>query len=946
MSKANSSIGNTSLNRLTLAILGSLAFGSSYAADLPAGGAVKFGSGTISQPTNQQMQINQSSDKLAIEWQSFNVAEGSKVNFQQPNSNAIALNRVVGTEGSKVMGQLNANGRVFLVNPNGVLFGSNAQVNVGGLVASTQDLTPTNFSLGKYNFSGGNSPASVVNQGTITAKDGGAVVLLGGQVSNQGNIQANLGSVKLAAGKATTLDFGGDGLVNIQVTGAAANALAENSGFIQADGGQVVMSAAYANSNVLQTVVNNTGTIQAQTLSNKSGKIVLSGGQQGLVNVDGILDASTADQGNGGNIETSGQSVNVSASASVDTRGFGGQTGTWTVAADKLNVNDSTSSNKVSARAVTNSLRTSNVELISNSGDLTLGNDVSWSTANQLLLAAQDNIVLNANLKATGKNAGVAFIEGGDYVLAKGKSVTLSGQGASFSNNGQSYTVIQNVNQLQAMENDLAGYYVLGNTIDASSTAQGAGFRPIGGGGVYEENPFSGIFSGLGQTINQLTIKEGRGYYSSQFGSLYRYSGLFGTSTGELRNVGLVGANVSAGGLVSGIIEGTTFIDDYDALGRQRPYDYVGGLVAKQTGGSIHDVYAENVNVNNSVTNAYRITATGGLIGHADVTVINNVYATGTVKSDQQDVGGLIGSLYGNPFTGQISYLSNSYAAVNVNGTHNVGGLMGIGGGAISNSYATGNVVGTGTSVGGLIGSSSGMLSNLYASGDVSGGGYHIGGLIGALGAGYDSPTLLIDSYASGKVSGQYLVGGLVGGATSAVDYGGSTLTISKSYATGNVSASSSSVGGLVGSLWSSEINDSYATGSVTGSMTVGGLVGTVAQSTISNSHATGNVIATIVANGYQSQAGGLVGFMQRSAIKDSYAAGNVTGGQYVGGLVGSVVQSTINNSTARGNVAGSTSGVGVLFGGVDYKPETIISNSYGYGTVNGSKCTGWYCGL
>lgn len=943
MSKIISSIGNTSLNRLTLAILGSLAFSSSYAADLPAGGAVKYGSGTISQPANQQMQINQSSDKLAIEWQSFNIAEGNKVNFQQPNSNSIALNRVVGTEGSKVMGQLNANGRVFLVNPNGVLFGSNAQVNVGGLVASTQDLTTTNFSLGKYNFSGGNSPASVVNQGTITAKDGGAVVLLGGQVSNQGNIQANLGSVKLAAGKATTLDFGGDGLVNIQVTGAAANALAENSGFIQADGGQVVMSAAYANSNVLQTVVNNTGTIQAQTLSNKSGKIVLSGGQQGLVNVDGILDASVADQGNGGNIETSGQSVNVSASASVDTRGFGGQTGTWTVAADKLNVNDSTSSNKVSARAVTNSLRTSNVELISNSSDLTLANDISWSTANQLLLAAQDNIVLNANLKATGKNAGVAFIEGGDYVLAKGKSVTLSGQGASFSNNGQSYTVIQNVAQLQAMENDLAGYYVLGNTIDASSTAQGAGFRPIGGGTPFEPTPFSGIFSGLGQTINQLTIKQGRAYYT-EYGNLYRYSGLFGSSTGELRNVGLVGANVSAGGLVSGIIEGTKSIDDYDGLGKARPFDYVGSLVAVQTGGSIHDVYSENATVNNGVSNAYRVTVTGGLIGSTRITDLRNAYATGTVKSDGQDVGGLIGS-----FSGQ---LDNAYAAVNVSGASNVGGLLGAVSGVISNSYATGNVVGTavnGSSVGGLVGSGAGVFSNLYATGNVIGGGNAVGGLFGSLGALYDSPTLLTDSYASGKVSGQYQVGGLVGGATSAVDYGGGTLTISKSYASGDVTASSSTVGGLVGSLWSSEIKDSYATGSVTGAIAIGGLVGSVAQSTISNSHAVGSVIATIISNGYPSQAGGLVGSMQRSAIKDSYATGNVTGDQYVGGLVGSLIQSTISNSTARGNVVGSTSGlVNVLVGEVDYNSATVISNSYGYGTVNGSKCSAGvrYCGL
>lgn len=884
MRKITRSIGNTSLNRLTLAILASLAFSPSYAADLPASGSVKFGSGTITQPTSQQMQINQSSDKLAIEWQSFNIAEGNKVNFQQPNSNSIALNRVVGTEGSKVMGQLNANGRVFLVNPNGVLFGSNAQVNVGGLVASTQDLTTTNFSLGKYNFSGSNSPSSVINQGTIIAKDGGAVVLLGGQVSNQGNIQANLGSVKLAAGKATTLDFGGDGLVNIQVTGAAANALAENSGFIQADGGQVVMSAAYANSNVLQTVVNNTGTIQAQTLSNKSGKIILSGGQQGVVNLDGILDASTADQGDGGSIDTTGQLVNVNASNIVDTRGIGGQTGTWSVASEQLNVNDSTSSNKVSARAVTNNLRTSNIELISNNSDLTVGNDITWSSANQLLLAAQDNIVLNANLKATGKNAGVALIEGGDYQLAKGKSITLSGQGARFSNNGQSYTVIQNLSQLQAMENDLAGNYVLGNTIDASATAQGVGFRPIGGDFTDgQPNDFSGVFSGLGQTINQLTITQGRANYD--YGTLYRYTGLFSTSTGEIRNVGLISPTMSPGGIIKGIIEGSTSLDDYERLGREQARDIVGTLVGLQNGGSIHDVYAENINVNNSVGNASRNTKTGGLIGYAEGTDVSNVYATGTVNSDSQDAGGLFGTFY-------QAKINNAYAAVNVTATGNVGGMLGAGYGVMSNSYATGNVVGTrDDSVGGLMGAGAGLLTNVYATGDVSGASNSVGGLIGSLGvSSFFGPTVLSDSYATGKVSGQWIVGGLVGSAYGALEYDpNGTLTISKSYATGDVTA------------------------------TDHGIVG------------------------------GLVGILRYSDIRDSHATGNVTGERYVGGLVGHAEKSTIGNSYARGNVVGETgtnglwplgqySLTGSLVGYLD-SAESVV-NSYGYGTVNGSKCS------
>ncbi|MFC0229481.1 two-partner secretion domain-containing protein [Serratia aquatilis] len=851
-------IGNTSLNRLTLAILGSLAVGTSYAADLPTNGSVKFGSGTISQPTSQQMQINQTSDKLAIEWQSFNIAEGNKVNFQQPNSKSITLNRVVGTEGSKVMGQLNANGRVFLVNPNGVLFGNNAQVNVGGLVASTQDLTTNNFALGKYNFSGGNSPASVVNQGTITAKDGGAVVLLGGQVSNQGNIQANLGSVKLAAGKATTLDFGGDGLVNIQVTSAAANALAENSGLIQADGGQVVMSAAYANNNVLQTVVNNTGTLQAQTLSNKSGKIVLSGGQQGRVNVEGILDASTADQGNGGSIETSGQAVNVVASTSVDTRGIAGQNGTWTVAADHLDVNDGTGSSKVSARVVTNTLRTSNVELISNSSDLTIDNDISWNNGNQLLLAAQDNIVLNANLKATGKNAGLALIESGDYLLAKGKSVTLSGQGASFSNNGQSYTVIQNVNQLQAIQDDLTGHYVLGNTIDASDTAQwneGKGFMPIGWGSTYwarlpEDDGvyFSGIFSGLGNTINQLTINQSS---SNPQGTFSRFTGLFGGASGEIRNVGLTNAHLTVS-MAPGLIAPSE-CDYYCYHNPTR--DYVGGLVAYQSGGSIHDAYVENITINNLIVDVYRYANSGGMIGMARNTALNNLSASGKVTADGA-VGGLIGGMFGT----SLSHSSASTEVIHKDASFYYrygGGLVGdvLSSSSIMDSYATGKVTAE-SAAGGLVGSLSGsILSGVWASGDVIGK-FCIGGLVGCT-----MTSSITDAYASGNVSGGGRVGGLLG------DLDRSSLSNSK--ASGNVSASGA-IGGLVGELHNnSEVVYSSASGDVT----------------------------HIGPEGPTSMTGTLAGSSLDSKIIKSFATGSVIGGQDAGKLVGYLdYNSTIEN--------------------------------------------------
>ena len=174
---------------LSAALLASLSGG---AAAAPQGGQVVGGSGSISTSgsTGQSTTtINQASDKLSINWQSFNVGKTESVNFVQPSASAIAVNRILDTQGSQILGNVNANGQVWLINPNGVLFGKDAQINVGGLVAST--LNPDDASIGsaRSNFSG-NSTAGVVNFGQINTTQGGYVALLGHSASNQGSISA------------------------------------------------------------------------------------------------------------------------------------------------------------------------------------------------------------------------------------------------------------------------------------------------------------------------------------------------------------------------------------------------------------------------------------------------------------------------------------------------------------------------------------------------------------------------------------------------------------------------------------------------------------------------------------------------------------------------------------------------------------------------------------
>ncbi|HEY5580554.1 MAG TPA: filamentous hemagglutinin N-terminal domain-containing protein, partial [Rhodoferax sp.] len=213
-----------------LAISVALAFGGNAFAG-PAGGVVAAGTASISTAAGNTT-INQSTQNAAINWQSFNIASGEAVHFVQPNSSSVTLNRVLGADPSSILGSMTANGKVFLVNPNGVLFGKGSSVNVGGLVASTLNIADSDFMAGNYKFSG-TSNGAVLNQGTINA-DGGYVALLGANVANNGVISAKLGSVALAAGNAITLDIAGDGLLSVTVNQGAVNALVQNGGLIQA----------------------------------------------------------------------------------------------------------------------------------------------------------------------------------------------------------------------------------------------------------------------------------------------------------------------------------------------------------------------------------------------------------------------------------------------------------------------------------------------------------------------------------------------------------------------------------------------------------------------------------------------------------------------------------------------------------------------------------------
>jgi filamentous hemagglutinin family protein len=789
VSETSKSKGKGSSTRRKLLVTGLLLCSSTSWA-LPTDGQVVAGQVGINTPAAGQMQIDQSSQKAIVNWQGFSIAPTESVNINQPNAQATMLNRVVGQDASQIQGQLHANGQVYLVNPNGVVFGKTAQVDVGGLVATTHNITDQDFLNGKNHFTQDGAKGTVENHGTIKTPEGGVVALIGETVTNTGTINTPKGTTALAAGKTVDLDFQGDGLVEVKVSEAALKAQVDNKGAILADGGRVVLTAKAAGQ-LVDTVINQEGIVRAQGLVERNGEIILDGGNagvtqvsgtldasstqtggkinvtgnqvqiqntakldasgdagggaivvgdklatsqttiqqdatvkaqsrdhgnagkievlanmdSGVVNVDGKLDASALNNGDGGFVDTSAAHVKVADTAKISTKAANGKTGTWII--DPTDFTIAASGGDITGAALSTNLVSTGVTIYSTSGasgangDVNVNDAVTWS-ANQLTLNAQNNININANLNAsgTGKLAlqyGQSSATGGtsDYFINNGAKVILPA-GANFStqkgtNGGANiinYTVVTTAPTLQSMA--VATNYALGGDIDVGSIAN---FVPVG----TSASNFTGKFAGLGHTISNLTINRTANNATSDYQGLFGYT----STTSIIRDVGLVAANI---------------------VGR----NFVGGLVGR----------------NNGTT--------------------SNAYVTGTVRGADV-VGGLVGYNGGN--------ISNVYSTANVTVTtanNHGGGLVGENQGAIANAYATGNVSSTASAyLGGLVGrqnNAAATITNAYATGLVNGSNAgREGGLVGRQSAGTTTNSFW-NTTTSGQTNG--VGGGALAGAT------------------------------------------------------------------------------------------------------------------------------------------------------------------------------------
>ena len=821
----------------------------------PNGGTVVGGSATIQGQGTASVIINQASQSTVINWATFNIGQGQTTTFNQPNSASTALNRVIGGQGPSFLdGTLTANGHVFIVNGDGILFGAHSSINTAGFLATTNNIRNEDFMAGKYNFNIPGLPnASIVNLGSITATSGGFAALVAPGVRNAGTITAKLGTVSLAAGNAFTLDFYGDQLITLAVndqiaslvkdvqTGETIKSLVSNSGKLSANGGRVELTAAAARV-VVDSVINNTGVIEANSIGTKNGMIVLSAATGAskpasaptqVVKLSGKISAAGKDKGTkGGTVVVTGENIQLSG-ASIDASGqagggkvlIGGDTGGGHPSAAAANIELGKLESFVIPTATTVSVDAASVINASATGTGNGGKVVLWSDQQTTFAGT-----ILAKGGAGGGNGG--FVEtSGHQILNYTGTVDLSapkGQvGTALLDPGSvaidaNCTDISSCVTVASIETGLAN----ANFIVTTGTA----------GGSITVDPNADLTWATASTLTlsaykDIQIDSGSAITSSGGGSLILRADNTGTGVGTVffqgENPGHI--DISGGGIVS--IYFNPSVNPANSGVNSASYvnpteNFTSNITGNAAAYMLVNTPADFQNVKNNLNGA---TSTNGqTFGYAlgrdiDLTGFAG-FASGTQLNTAFDGGGGLGANYTiSNVSLSLAHASDSYGLFPFIGPN----------GAVSNVNLLNVAVTAGANgqfIGALAGQNSGTISNVSVlSGTVDGGTYvgvSAGGLVG-------------QNTSGGRIAGSNAnVAVTVGGAGNSLNLAGGLVAtnlgaISASSAAGNVSGGTSSfVGGLIG--WNTSLEDgpggtvtqSFATGTVNGTFVVGGLIG------------------------------------------------------------------------------------------------------------------------
>ncbi|WP_440984978.1 MBG domain-containing protein [Xanthomonas sontii] len=808
---------------------------------------------TVSQ-NGGTLQIDQNAAKAVLNWNSFNVGKDASVVFVQPSSSAVALNLIDASRGASVIdGSLRANGNVFLINSAGILFGNHAQVNVGGLVASSLGLAGDDDN-GYLLARGDHGAASVVNQGSIRAGNGGSVNLVGNHVANRGSISADGGAIRLLSADQVKVTMDAAGAIGMQMVAAAsqsvdgAAAAVENSGTLRANGGQILLQA--GSTGLSQLLVNNTGALEATGIDTSGGSVRLVG-SGGDVASSGRIDVSGT---HGGSVQLLSDGA-VSVAGRIDARG--------TAAGGSVRIGGGYQGGEQLQHASAATVADGALLDASATGQGNGGSIVVWSDGHTAVHGA-----LRAN--AAGSGSGGLLETSGHTVDFSG--ITVGAKGAGPGSAGTWLVDPEDLTVDSAAASTISGALNGGTNVTlltSSTNASGPGTVSNGSGDI-------NVNAAIGWSGNSaLTLDAYHSIYlnaavtatGNTAGLVLNYGGY--TDNGTVGGTGdyYVNTPVSLGGAHASLaINGQAYTLIHSLADAATYFNSPGAYALAQ------DIDLAGVTRSSALVSSFQSKLAG--LGHS----INNLTISGA-----SGYVGLFGTTSSNSLIRDV-HLGN----VSISGGYYVGGLVGYGQGAIKNVTVDGVVSGTSGGIGGLAGYNLGLIDNgvfngsvngqntvggvagnnvgatirnSHSTGSVTGSSSNTGGLVG-----YNDGGSLTNTYSTSTVSGTSSVGGLVGTNQNAG-------SIKNSYATGSVTGSSSMVGGLVGMNYQSSIANTYATGSVTATASVGGLVGvnnaggaSVSSSSVSNSYATGAVIST-----NNNNVGGLIGANSGSVSNASW---------------------------------------------------------------------------
>jgi trimeric autotransporter adhesin len=664
---------------------------------MPQGGQIVGGSGTITEPTATSMQVDQNTHNMVINWNSFNIGSNESVNFTQPSSSATVLNRVIGADPSLLLGSLTANGNVFITNGSGVYFGHGSRVDTHGLIATTMGISDQDFLNETYNFAQDldNPLSSVINEGNISTAS--YVGLLAPAVENRGTIvTASLGSIDLASGTAATMDFTGDGLIQFEVTQAVSGTVLDkdgneledrvsNKGLLQADGGQIRMSAKDAG-DVIRHVVNMEGMIKANSVVEKNGKVFLMGGDSGIVNVSGTIDTSGDDAGEKGGAvnvqadtllhsgtiladgETEGGAVTVNAkkiqqSGTIQAEGVNGSGGEIDI--DFVDNYIATQASKLSATG--NDADGGSISVNGGAtGRLFTSGEIDASSSNgiggSLELLGEEVLLVAARLDASGDNGGGSIYVGGDF----------QGQGTVPLSNSTTVTGATTINA-DANQNGNGGEVVVWSEGDTSffGTVTARGGSVSGNGGTIEVSGKGNL--AIGGTTDASAANGVKGTLLLDPKNIVVDDSSGGLPFFDLTDPNANGA--SYGDTIATLANGNIVVldidDDFGASAAGAVYLYdgaTGALINTVTGTSANDQIGSGQGIteltggdfvisspnwdNGGTADAGAVTVISGTLGTtvtgAGTTVTTSNSLHGTTASDQVGIGAVVALSTGN----------------------------------------------------------------------------------------------------------------------------------------------------------------------------------------------------------------------------------------------------------------------------------------------------------